>query len=46
LKEGFTKLDDEDALMIDHVIIEEGLEGGSPDEIRTKSESYKKGKPL
>ena len=45
-RKGFTKLDDEDALTIDYVIIEEGLGGGSPDEIRSKRKSYTIGKPL
>jgi len=45
-RKGFTKLDNEDASMIDHVIIEGGLGGGSPDEIKSKRKSYTIGKPL
>jgi len=42
----FTKLDNEDTSTIDRVIIEGGLEGGSPDEIRSERKSYTIGKPL
>ena len=45
-RKGFTKLDDEDASMIDRVIIKGGLGRGSPDEIRSNRKSYTIGKPL